>query len=257
MGFENVTVRVENQVGWLEYNRPPVNAVHWEMLREMPQAIQSLLEDDDVRVIVFASALEKYFSTGADLQVFAEIDAKGMREWMTIVHTLVKTLRASPKPLLAAIHGTAVGLGAELVMHCDQRFAASNARFGQPEININMVPGVGTTQSLARLLGRTKAIRFLYDGAMISAQEALAIGMVDEIVDPGELRETLQKYGETLASKPSESLAAIRQTITSGIDLPFDEGLKIEFERILELVQTANFKEGINAFLENRDPKWK
>ena len=95
MGFENITVRVENHVGWLEYNRPPVNAVHWEMLREMPQAVQSLLEDDDVRVIVFASALEKYFSTGADLQVFAEIDAEGMREWMTIVHTLVKTLRAS------------------------------------------------------------------------------------------------------------------------------------------------------------------
>ena len=109
MDFENITVHVENQVGWLEYNRPPVNAVHWEMLREMPQAIQSLLEDDDVRVIAIASALEKYFSTGADLQVFAEIDVKGMREWMTIMHSLVKTLRASPKPLLAAIHGTAVG----------------------------------------------------------------------------------------------------------------------------------------------------
>ena len=202
MGFENITVRIESQVGWLEYNRPPVNAVHWEMLREIPQAVQSLLEDDDVRVIVFASALEKYFSTGADLQVFAEIDVKGMREWMTIVHTLVKTLRASPKPLLAAIHGTAVGLGAELVMHCDQRFAASNARFGQPEININIVPGVGTTQSLARLLGRTKAIRFLYDGAFISAQDALAIGMVDEIVDTEELREKVQQYGQTLASKP-------------------------------------------------------
>jgi enoyl-CoA hydratase/carnithine racemase len=254
--FENISVRVENQVGWLEYNRPPVNAVHWEMLREMPQAIQSLLEDDDVRVIAIASALEKHFSTGADLQVFAEIDVKGMREWMTIVHSLVKTLRASPKPLLAAIHGMAVGLGAELVMHCDQRFAASNARFGQPEININIVPGVGTTQSLARLLGRTRAIRFLYDGAIISAQEALAIGMVDEIVDPEELRETVQKYGETLASKPPEGLAAIRQTITSGMDLPFDEGLKIEFEKILELVQTANFKEGISAFLEKRDPKW-
>ena len=176
---------------------------------------------------------------------------------MTIVHTLVKTLRASPKPFLTAIHGTAVGLGAELVMHCDQRFAASNARFGQPEININIVPGVGTTQSLARLLGRTKAIRFLYDGAFISAQEALAIGMVDEIVDPGELRETVQNYGETLASKPKEGLAAIRQTITSGMDLPFDEGLEIEFETIVDLVQTANFKEGISAFLEKRKPKWK
>jgi len=256
MGFENIIIRVENQVGWLEYNRPPVNAVHWEKLRELPQAVQCLLEDDDVRVVVFASALEKFFSTGADLQVFADIDVEGMREWMTIVHNLVKTLRASPKPLLAAIHGTAVGLGAELVMHCDQRFAASNARFGQPEVNINMVPGVGTTQSLARLLGRTKAIRFLYDGTFISTQEALEIGMVDEIVEPEALRETVQKYGEILASKPPESLAAIRQTITLGIDLPFDEGLKIEFESILELIQTANFKEGVSAFLEKRDPNW-
>lgn len=256
MSFENILVRVENQVGWLEYNRPPVNAVHWDKLRELSQAIQTLLADDDVRVIVFASALEKYFSTGADLQVFAEIDAEGMREWMTLVHSLVKTLRASPKPLLAAIHGTAVGLGAELVMHCDQRFAASNARFGQPEININIVPGVGTTQSLARLLGRTKAIRFLYDGAFISAQDALAIGMVDEIVDPEKLRETVQQYGQSLAAKPREGLAAIRQTITSGMDLPFDEGLQIEFDAIVDLVQTDNFKEGISAFLEKREPKW-
>ncbi len=257
MNFEHLIVHTKRQVGWLEYNRPPINAINWEMLNEIMVAFQALLDDPEVRVIVFASALEKYFSVGADLEVFDGIEVEGMREWLTITHGLVHRLRTSMKPLLAAIHGTAVGGGVEVVMHCDQRFASTDARFGQPEININLVPAVGTTQSLVRLLGRPRAIRFLYDGGLVSAEEAHAMGMADILVEPGRLREEVQSYGEELATKPPEGLAAIRNTITAGMDLPFDQGLEIEFDAELELVQTENFREGVRAFLAKRKPNWK
>lgn len=158
--------------------------------------------------------------------------------------------------MLAAIQGTAVGGGLEITYNCDLRFCADDARLGQPEISIGFIPPVGATQTLARLLGRSRAIRFLYDGEIIDAQQALDIGLVDELVPPGELRARVQTYGETLAEKPPEALAAIRRTITHGMDLPFGEALALEHEAIVELGGTRNFKEGVRAFLEKRKPEW-
>jgi len=256
MAYECLRVRRDGRVGWLDYNRPPVNSFNWEMLREIASALEELLGDPEVRVIAMASALERYFSVGADLKLFDGIGQEGMREWMTLCHGLVGTLRRSPKPLLAAIQGTAVGAGFELVLHCDVRFAADDARFRQPEVNIGLIPGVGTTQALARLLGRPRAIRFLYEGTLVSAEEAKALGLVD-ILCPGErLREEVQRYGASLADKPARCLSAIRRTITIGGSLPFDEGLKLEFDEEIELAGTEDFREGVRAFLEKRQPRW-
>jgi enoyl-CoA hydratase/carnithine racemase len=254
--YEFVRVRTEDRVGWLEYNRPPVNAINWEMLREISRALQSLLDDARVRVIVIASALERYFSTGADLRVLQAMDQAALRDWLTICHDLVRLMRRSPKPLLAAIHGTAVGGGLEIVLHCDVRFAAEDARLGQPEINIGFLPPVGATQALARLLGRPRALRFLYDGTLVSAQEAQAIGFVDLVVPHDRLREETQRYAAGLSEKPAAALAAIRRCITEGIDLPFDEGLTIEMEEAVRLSGTEDFAEGLAAFLAKRPPRW-
>jgi hypothetical protein len=125
---------IEHHVGWLEFNRPPVNAFTREMVDELHDAIAAALADPAVRVLVVASAISGYFSAGADLNVFKGIKADGMRAWATRCHDIVRLLRASPKPLLAAIHGTAVGGGLEITLHCDLRFAATDARLGQPEI---------------------------------------------------------------------------------------------------------------------------
>ena len=249
-------VEVHDRVGWIEYDRPPVNAFHWEMLREVPEALEHHLADPAVRVVVFGSALDAHFSAGADLQVFSDVDHEGMRRWVDVCHGLVRAMRASPKPLLAAIHGTAVGGGLEMVLHCDVRFAASTARLGQPEINIGFIPPVGATQALARLLGRPRSLRFLYDGTLLSAQESQAIGLVDVVVAPQELREEVQGYAEGLARKPARALAAIRRCITEGVDLPFDEGLAIEREEAVALGATADFREGLDAFLGRRPPVW-
>ena len=256
MSYKYLNLRIENRVGWIEYNRPPINAFNWEKLREVPAALGVLLNDPQVRVIVITSAIEKYFSTGADLRVFDGISTKEMREWVSICHGLVTLMRQASKPLLAAIRGIATGGGLEMVLHCDIRFAASDARFGQPEINIGFIPPVGTTQALVRLIGRTRALRYLYDGTLVSAEEALSMGLVDIIHPPDELLDQVQAYAESLAQKPAKALAAIRLTITEGGGMVFKEGLKLEFETAVNLAGTKDFAEGIRAFLEKRKPKW-
>ena len=256
MNYKYLKVRIDDRVGWLEYNFPPINAFNWEMLREVPAALQALLDEPQVRVVVFASAIDKYFSVGADLKLFDGIGSKGMADWVSICHGLVNKMRSSRKPLLAAIHGTAAGGGLEMVLHCDIRFAAADARLGQPEINIGFIPPVGTTQALVRLLGRPRAIRYLYEGTMVPAEEALSMGLVDLIYPPERLFKEVQNYAESLAQKPAKALAAIRHTITQGGAMSFDEGLKIEYESAVRLADTIDFSEGINAFLEKRKPKW-
>lgn len=256
MDYQHLRVRTENRVGWLEYNRPPINAFDWEMLREVPAALDDLLKDSQVRVIVFASAIEKYFNTGADIRVFDGIDSEGIREWVTICHGLVSLMRQPQKPLLAAIRGIATGGGLEMVLHCDIRFAASNARLGQPEINIGFIPPVGATQALVRLIGRPRALKYLYDGTLVSAEEALSMGLVDLIYPSERLHEEVQAYAESLTQKPAKALAAIRRTITEGGGMSFEEGLNLEFETAVKLAETKDFSEGIRAFLEKRKPNW-
>jgi enoyl-CoA hydratase/carnithine racemase len=256
MGYQFLETSISDRVGWLEYRRPPVNAIDWTMLREIGAALKAHLDDRAVRVVVIASALEKFFSTGADLRVFQAMGPEEMREWVEICHGLVRQIRDAPKPLLGAIHGTAVGGGLEIVLNCDLRFAAEGARLGQPEINIAFIPPVGTTQSLSRLLGRPRALRFLYEGTLVTADEALGMGLVDFVVPPDRLRSEVQAYAAALARKPAAALAAIRRCITLGLDLPYDEALAMEREAAVHLSGTPDFSEGLRAFLEKRPPNW-
>jgi enoyl-CoA hydratase len=247
----------KNGVGWLEFDRPPVNAFTREMVDEFYDAIVATLADPTVRVVVLASAVERYFSAGADLNVFKGMTGEGMRAWANRCHDIVRLLRGSPKPLLAAINGTAVGGGLEMTLHCDLRFAASDARLGQPEISIGFIPPIATTQALARLIGRPRAIRYLYDGNLVPAAEALRWGLVDELVEPAQLRDRVQAYGEGLAAKSPGALAAIRRTVTLGGGLSFEDGMKVELETVVALADTADFAEGVDAFLAKRAPVWR
>lgn len=250
--FSNV-----NHVGWLEFNRPPVNAFTREMVDEVHNALAKTIADPNVRVVVLASAVERYFSAGADLNVFKGITQDGMRQWAKRCHDIVRLLRNSPKPLLAAINGTAVGGGLEMTLHCDLRFAANDARLGQPEIKIAFIPPIATTQALARLIGRARAIRYLYDGGLVPAAEALAWGLVDELVEPAALRSRVQAYAEELAAKSPTALAAIRRTVTLGGGMTFEEGMAYEMDTVVALAGTADFAEGVDAFLAKREPQWK
>lgn len=253
------TVRLSTvrHVGWLEFARPPVNAFTREMVDETHDIIAAALSDPGVRVLVLASAVERYFSAGADLNVFKGMTGTQMRGWAVRCHEIVRLLRGSPKPLLAAINGTAVGGGLEMTLHCDLRFAAADARFGQPEISIGFIPPIATTQALARLIGRPRAIRYLYEGRLASADEALQWGLVDELVAPAELRARVQAYSEELAAKSPAALAAIRHTVTLGGGMGFDDGMALELDAVVKLADGPDFAEGVDAFLAKRTPRWR
>jgi enoyl-CoA hydratase/carnithine racemase len=252
-----VRFTVERHVGWLEFNRPPVNAFTRQMVDETHDDIAAALANPEVRVLVLASSVEKYFSAGADINVFKGMDGAGARDWANRCHDIVRLLRNSAKPLLAAINGTAVGGGLEMTLHCDLRFAAGDARLGQPEIRIGFIPPIATTQSLVRLIGRPRALRYLYDGTLVPAAEALRWGLVDELVEPAGLRGRVQAYGEELAAKSPAALAAIRRTVTLGGGMTFEEGMKYELEAVAELAGTPDFAEGVEAFLAKRAPVWR
>ncbi len=252
-----VLLEARNGVGWVAFDRPPVNAFTRKMLDATHDAIAAALADPAIRVVVLASAVERYFSAGADLQAFRDMKSPQMRDWALRCHDVVRLLRGSPKPLLAAINGTAVGGGLEMTLHCDLRFAASDARLGQPEINIGFIPPIATTQALVRLVGRPRAIRYLYDGGLVPAEQALGWGLVDEVVDPAALRPHVQAYAEKLAAKSPAALAAIRRTVTLGGGMTFEDGLALELESVVALADGPDFAEGVDAFLAKRPPRWR
>jgi enoyl-CoA hydratase len=254
--LEFVRLRIVARVAWIEFNRPPVNAFNREMVDEVREAIATALADLEVRVLVIASAIDGYFSAGADLHVFTGMKGPDMHGWVSLCHGIARLLRSSPKPLLAAINGTAVGGGLEMALHCDLRFAASDAKLGQPEIRIAFIPPIATTQTLVRLLGRPKAIRYLYEGRLLDASQALLCGLVDEVVEPSDLRRHVQDYADDLATKPAAALAAIRRTMTLGGGMSFEDGMALELETATALADTPDFAEGVDAFLNKRAPQW-
>jgi len=255
--YEFLRVTSADGVGWIEYDRPPINTFNHAMLHEMRAALDALIADEATRVVVIASALEKHFSAGAELQLFDGIGRDGMRDWAEYCHGIVRVLRGSPKPFLAAIHGLAVGGGLEMTFHCDLRFAADTARIGSPEIALNYMPPIAGTQALARLMGRSKALDYLFRGELIGAEEARDAGLVDFVCSPDKLRDEVGAYAAMLATKPPEALAAIRRCVIEGGAKSFHEGLAIELELVSDLAGTRNFEEGVRAFLERRAPVWR
>jgi enoyl-CoA hydratase/carnithine racemase len=254
--YEYLKVTGAGGVGWIEYNRPPINTFNHAMLHEMRAALDAMIADDATRVVVIGSALEKHFSAGAELQLFDGIGRDGMRDWADYCHGIVRVLRGSPKPFLAAIHGAAVGGGLEMTFHCDLRFAAETARIGSPEINLNYLPPIAGTQALVRLMGRSRALDYLFRGELISAAEAQAAGLVDFVCPPDKLRDEVAAYAAMLATRPPEGLAAIRRCVIEGGARSFEEGMAIELDCVSELAGTRNFEEGVRAFLERRTPVW-
>jgi enoyl-CoA hydratase/carnithine racemase len=256
MYFEFIDLERVGPVGWFRFNRGPVNAVHWPMLDQLEPAFAALRDDPDVRVIVIASALERHFNSGADISIFEGVDGARMAQWVATSHGIASAVRNSPKPVLAAINGVAVGGGLEMTLHADLRFAAADARLGQPEVNIGFIPPVAGTQGLVRLIGRSNAFKTLYGGELVDATRALDMGLVDFVVQSDRLAGEVQAYGEMLASKPANTLASIRRCLIEGGGRDFDAGLEIERAEAIALADHANFAEGVAAFLAKRKAEW-
>lgn len=258
MNYENIIVQREGGVATVTINRPQVlNALSRATIDELTIAFGELGEDRAVKVIIISGAGERAFSAGADIREFAALsNSESAEEMAHRGQSLTMRIEEIPQPVIAAINGIAVGGGCELILACDLRAAADTARMGQPEINLGIMPGWGGCIRLPRLVGRGRANYLIYSGEMISAQEALRIGLVDLVFPAGELLSQVKALAQKLAEKPPLALAACKKVIYLGQGIEITKGLQHEAQSFGKLFATADQKEGVAAFLEKRKPQF-
>ena len=257
MDYVHILLDLRPPVATLTLNRPTVlNALNAALFAELAHAMRRLAEDPAVRVILLTGAGSKAFAAGADIREIAATDAVTGQELSLRGQAVFRFMETCGKPVLACINGFALGGGCELAMACTLRLAADTARLGQPEVKLGLLPGYGGTQRLPRLVGRGAALRLLLTGDIISAQEALRIGLVDEVLPAADLMPRAEALARQLAANAPLALASTLRAVDEGLDLPLEPALRREAELFGELCATADKAEGTAAFLEKRTPTW-
>jgi enoyl-CoA hydratase len=245
-----VTLQVaDDGVGTIRVARPPVNALNAQVSEEIGAAVAEAATDERVRAVVVWGG-EKVFAAGADIKEMQELDAGSMYGYIENFQGVFTQLARLPKITVAAINGYALGGGCELALACDFRVCADSARLGQPEILLGVIPGAGGTQRLPRLIGGGKAKDLVFSGRMVSAEEALTIGLVDEVVAPDEVLSRAQKRAQRYASGPPLALRAAKQAIDQGLGVDLDSGLLLERQAFASLFASEDQKAGMASFLE-------
>ncbi len=258
METKNVVLDIEKHVATVTINRPEkLNALNAETLTEIYQVFKKLKTDKAVRVIIITGSGDKAFVAGADIEEIRRHDDISGRIFALRGQKIFRYIEKMEKPVIAAINGYALGGGCELAMSCHLRLASEKARFGQPEINLGLIPGYGGTQRLPRLIGRTRALFLLLTGEMIDAATALQYGLVNEVVAPEHLLERAREIAALLAEKPLVAVQYILQAVDQGLDLNLDAGMNLESELFGNICATEDMKEGTSAFLEKRKPNFK
>ena len=259
MDYQFILYQKDEGIATITINRPELrNALTQALMAELLHALDTACTDDDVRVLIITGAGNRAFVGGAD------INEVGARNTLTelgpnsrLRRMVFERLEHLPKPSIAAVNGFALGGGNELALSCTLRVAAESARFGQPEINLGIIPGLGGTQRLTRLVGKAKAMELILTGDIIDAQEALRIGLVNKVVPDAGLMEAARELAKKLASKAPLALMAAKDAIDYGSDMSLAVALEFE-NRLFAIVSgSADREEGIAAFLEKRSPEWK
>ncbi|WP_017753436.1 enoyl-CoA hydratase [Calidifontibacillus oryziterrae] len=253
--YQYINVSSCEEIGYVTLNRPNVlNALNRFMITEIVNALESFDKNDDVKVILLTGE-GRAFAAGADIHEMAEDDSIRLEllnqfaDWDRIA--LIK------KPIIGAVQGFALGGGFELALCCDVLVAADNAQFGFPEINIGVMPGAGGTQRLTKLMGKTKALEWLWLGEPMSAKEALHYGIVNRLVAPEVLLEETVRFAKKIAKQPSLSLRLIKESVLKAIDYSLYEGMQFERKNFSLLFSSHDQKEGMKAFIEKRKPNFK
>ena len=253
---EFVSLEVDGPIGTIRLQRPPMNALNQQVQEEIRQAATEAEQRADVRAVVVYGG-EKVFAAGADIKEMVELTYADMAVRAGALSSAFSSVAAISKPTVAAITGYALGGGFELALCCDRRVAGDNAKVGQPEILLGLIPGAGGTQRLARLVGPARAKDIVYTGRFVSAQEALATGMVDEIVPADEVYPTARRWAEQFAEGPARALAAAKAAIDGGLDGDLGSGLRLESHLFAALFATEDAKLGMTSFVENGPGKAK
>lgn len=257
--FENITIELDGAVATVTLNRPNVlNALNAQLLGELSLALQQLDQNDEVRAVIVTGAGSKAFAAGADIaELNALANAGEGAGKARIGQRITLQIERMRKPVIMAVNGFALGGGCELAMAGDIRIASENAKFGQPEVNLGLIPGYGGSQRTTRLLGKGMALFLCMSGDIIDANTALQIGLVERVVPSEELMPAARKLAQTIASKAPLAVAACKRAIYNGAHLPLADALEIEALEFGSLVNTNDFKEGTAAFLQKRKPAWR
>jgi E-phenylitaconyl-CoA hydratase/naphthyl-2-hydroxymethylsuccinyl-CoA hydratase len=252
-----VDFAVENHVALITLNRPEaMNSLDPECIDQLTDIWSEVRRNDDIRVAILTGAGEKAFCTGTDMKKAPPPTECMAAIWLREGQPIIPHMKTW-KPIIAAINGFAVGGGLEMAMASDMRIASSTAKFGLTEVKVASLAGLNGTQMLPRIIPKAVAMKMLLTGAMIDAQEALRIGLISDVVEPGELLGLAKQYGAMIAANAPLSVRAAKQAALMGLDMPLDHG--IAFSHLLwgVLRDTEDRKEGFTAFAEKRSPQWK
>jgi len=253
MAYENLTVEQKENVGIITLNRPPANPINLTVLNELDEVFTKWEKDKAVRAVIITGAGERGFSAGFDLKTAGTPDGeKAMSRGQEVFNHIEKY----PKPVIAAINGFALGGGCELAMSCHFRIMLDSEKvfMGQPEIDRGIIPGWGGTQRLPRLVGKTKALEMLLLGTRVNAPEALNIGLITRVSQPGQLMSDAKEFADTLAKKAPVAVQVILDAVTRGLETTTDQGVKVELEGSQRVSKTKDAMEGAIAFIEKREP---
>ena len=253
----NIRFEAADSIGTLTIDRPKsLNALNPETLREILRCLRDVRRAGEVRALIVTGAGEKAFVAGADIAEMSKMTVVQAKEMARLGQRSTSALEDLPIPVIAAVNGFALGGGMELVMACDLAIASEKARFGQPEINLGIIPGFGGTQRLARRVGAPRAREMIYGGDMIDAETARQWGLVNRVVKPEDLLAEARKLAATLATKPPVALAQAKLVIQHGLDVDLENGLRLEAEAFAVTFSTEDRTEGMAAFLNKRPAKF-
>src|SRR5438128_2522408 len=255
--YETILVERRERVAIITINRPEKrNALNIQTRAEGAAALDELAADDSVRVVIFTGAGDKAFIAGADIAEFAERTALTQREVM-LQRGLFNAVDSFPKPIIAMVNGYCLGGGCEVALACDIRIASESASFGQPEINLGIIPGGGGTQRLTRLVGEGKAMEMILSGEIINAQEAYRLGLVNQVVPADQLLTKTMEIANRIAEKSPIAVRFAKEAVKLASRSNLDEGLRREVDLFALCFSSEDKDEGVRAFLEKRKPEFK
>ena len=251
--MNNLLMEVENELAVVTINRPKaLNALNKETLTELDQCFGEIEKRKDIKVVILTGAGEKAFVAGADISEMINATATEAQAISLLACGAFSKLENMPQVSIAAVNGFALGGGCEIAMACDIRVASDNAKFGQPEVNLGIMPGFGGTQRLPRLVGKGRAKELIFTADMIDAQEAYRIGLANKVVPQAELLDYCKKMAAKIISKGSYAITLSKKAINCGLDMDLSNGLLLEAGLFGITFATADKKEGMSAFLEKR-----
>lgn len=258
MSYQNILFQIQDGVGVLTFNRPNVmNALNPSTLEETSDAVGQAARDENVRVLVLTGAGDKAFVAGADINEFVKLNPLSARALAAKGQGVLFEIEHLPKPVIACVNGFALGGGCEIAMACDFIYASDKARFGQPEINLGLIPGFGGTQRLSRLIGRAKTKELCMTAEMIDAQQAKDLGLVAKVFPSEQLFDETMKIARLLCAKSAAALASIKRVVDCGAQVDLRSGCTLEAEAFGVCFGGEDMREGVSAFLEKRKPGFK